>query len=623
MAEHPTELKPASRRWRRASLPAVAALLTGLLLAACTGPTKGSPSKASTASSAPGAPARGGTVTFALPPASTPNYIFPLAAGPYFTVANLSQFQALMFRPLYWFGEDGKPVLNTSLSLAHPPAYSDGGRVVTITLKPYRWSDGAPVTSRDVLFWMNLLKANRDQWAGYVPGDFPDNVTSMSAPNASTVIFHLNTRYSSRWFTYNELSQITPLPQQAWDKTSAKAADGNYDETPAGARAVYRFLNAQAERLSTYATNPLWQVVDGPWRLAAFTTTGQATFVPNRRYSGPDKPRIARFIELPFTTETAEYDALRAGRLTIGYLPPPDVAQKGLLAQQGYHLYPWVIFGFSFMRINFHNPTVGAIFHQLYIRQALQHLIDQRSYIEHLYHGYAVPTYGPVPVQPPNPYVSPAERHNPYPYSIQEAKKLLTSHGWSVTPGRAATCVSPGSGSGHCGAGVVRGASLVLHLQFASGNPPLQQEVEALKSSAGQAGIVIELSSAPADTVIANQAVCKPSQPSCSWEIQNYGAGWVYSPDYLPTGGDLYATGAGANKGSYASKTADKLIAATHTSSKLSALYAYENYISRQLPALWQPQADYQVTAVRTNLEGVVPQNPYAFIEPARWYFTK
>ncbi len=622
MSQRPPEPETSPGR-RPGLMVVVAVLLAALLLTACTGPAKKSSSGTSTASSAPGTPVQGGTVTFALQAASTPNYIFPLASGPYFTVANLSQFQALMFRPLYWFGEGGKPVLNPTLSLARPPVYSDGGRVVTMRLKSYRWSDGAPVTSRDVLFWMNLLKANKADWAGYVPGDFPDNVVAMSAPNPSTVVFHLNARYSSRWFTYNELSQITPLPQQAWDRTSAHSPDGSYDKTPAGARAVYRFLNAQAQHLSTYATNPLWQVVDGPWRLAAFTTTGQATFVPNRHYSGPDKPRIARFVELPFTTETAEYDALRAGRLTVGYVPPPDVAQKGLLTQQGYHLYPWVIFGFSFMRINFHNPTLGPVFHQLYVRQALQHLLDQGSFIRHLYHGYAVPTYGPVPVQPSNPFVSPAERHNPYPYSIHAARKLLTSHGWRVAPGRAATCVSPGSGPGHCGAGVSKGTTLVLHLQFASGNPPLQQEVEAFKSSAGQAGIVIDLSSAPANTVIANQAICKPSQPSCSWEIQNYGAGWVYSPDYLPTGGELYATGAGANKGSYSSRTADRLIAATHTSSRLSALYAYENYISRQLPALWQPQADYQITAVKSGLEGVVPQNPYAFLEPARWYFTK
>ena len=48
---------------------------------------------------------------------------------------------------------------------------------MTITLKPARWSNGEPVSARDVIFWINLLKANRADWASYVPGGFPDNVT--------------------------------------------------------------------------------------------------------------------------------------------------------------------------------------------------------------------------------------------------------------------------------------------------------------------------------------------------------------------------------------------------------------------------------------------------------------
>ena len=50
--------------------------------------------------------------------------------------------------------------------------------MVTITLKHYVWSDGETVSARDVGFWINLLKANKADWASYVPGGFPDNVVS-------------------------------------------------------------------------------------------------------------------------------------------------------------------------------------------------------------------------------------------------------------------------------------------------------------------------------------------------------------------------------------------------------------------------------------------------------------
>jgi peptide/nickel transport system substrate-binding protein len=97
------------------------------------------------------------------------------------------------------------------MSLGNPPLYSDRDRVVTITLKRASWSDGEPVIARDVVFWINLLKANRDDWASYVPGGFPDNVSAVKTLGGRSVRLTLNRSYNPVWFTNNELSQITPL----------------------------------------------------------------------------------------------------------------------------------------------------------------------------------------------------------------------------------------------------------------------------------------------------------------------------------------------------------------------------------------------------------------------------
>ena len=37
-----------------------------------------------------------------------------------------------------------------------------------------KWSDGTPVTTRDVEFWWNLVTNNKDEWASYKKGFFPD-----------------------------------------------------------------------------------------------------------------------------------------------------------------------------------------------------------------------------------------------------------------------------------------------------------------------------------------------------------------------------------------------------------------------------------------------------------------
>jgi len=73
-------------------------------------------------SEGPGKPTAGGTVTYALPPNTTPNYIFPFTPGQYFTQVKTGNLQYLLYRPLYWFGTNGLPYLNDRLSLADPPA---------------------------------------------------------------------------------------------------------------------------------------------------------------------------------------------------------------------------------------------------------------------------------------------------------------------------------------------------------------------------------------------------------------------------------------------------------------------------------------------------------------------
>ena len=282
-----------------------------------------------------GAKISGGTVSWAEAPATTPNYIFPMTSFAVCSVANTSDFSSLLYRPLYYYGNGYTPTVDYNYSVGQKPVFTDNDSVVTIKLNPWKWSDGEAVTSRDVELWINIYKANTANYCGYVPGLFPDNVTSMSTPNASTIVLHLNKSYDPEWFIYNELSQITPLPL-AWDRTSlsqkAPTSDtGNLpDTTKAGALKVYNFLNTQSKDLGTWVGSSVWDVVDGPWKLSAFTSDGEATFVPNPTYSGSPKPTIAKFVELPYTSDTAAFNEFSSGgpsAVTIGYLPPQDVPQ--------------------------------------------------------------------------------------------------------------------------------------------------------------------------------------------------------------------------------------------------------------------------------------------------------
>jgi peptide/nickel transport system substrate-binding protein len=602
---------------RKSLIRALAATSSAAFLLAACGTTTTSSASA----------VKGGTATFAEGPGAAPNYIFPLTPGGYFSVDNLAQFQILMYRPLYFFGVGTTPEINYALSIGNKPVFSNGNKTVTITLKHYMWSDGEPVTSRDVIFWMNLLKANKANWGAYVPGAFPDNVVSYSAPNSDTVVFQLNRAYNPTWFTYNELSQITPLPI-AWDRTSLSQpapkpnAANLPDTTASGAVAVYNFLASQAKSITTYGTSPIWSVVDGPWKLQSLSTSGRAVFVPNPSYTGPDKPKLAQFIELPFTSSAAEFNVLSSGHNAIdfGYIPQSDLGQKGRIESLGYTVQSWTSFGFNYFVENYNNPTYGPVFKQAYFRQAFQHLIDQPAWIKSFLHNYAVPSYSPVPLAPSNPFADSASRNNLYPYSITAAKNLLESHGWKMVNG-VMTCENPGTASNQCGAGISKGLALTLNLQYASGAQALTQEMEALQSAAAKVGIKVNLSQAPFNTVTANATPCSGS--SCTWQMENWGGGWDYNPDYYPTGGEIFTTGASSNYGSWNDSTTNTLINETHTSSNAQqALDAYQNYMARALPVVYTPSPVYEIAAISNNLKGVT-LNPYLNITPEQWYLTK
>jgi len=600
---------------RRVQLLALVSVVGSMVLAACTSSSSSGPTTQPRVS--------GGTATVALAPGDQFTYILPLLDSTDATGANIEYSEYLMWRPLYWFGSPGHVGLNLKYSLADAAVVtSSGGQTTaTIQLKPYRWSDGQPVTSRDVQFWFNELSANKNNWWDYTPGEFPDNVTAFKVLSPSRFSITFKGSYSSAWL-YNELGQLIPIPQHAWDRESANGPVGNYDLTPAGARAVYNFLAAQNKDLSTYATNPLWQVVDGPFRLASYaSSTGDATYVRNTKYSGPASGSIHALRIISFTSDTAEFDSLlSAGGISYGYLPFNDAAQVARVTGDGYKIEAWPTWGITYITPNFASPEVGPILKQLYVRQAMQHLINQAGYISSFLQGYGNATYGPVPLVPNSQFVSSAERQNPYPYNPATAVALLRGHGWKIVPNGTDVCTRPGTAANECGAGIAAGAKLSFSLQYSTGTQGVDEEVASLQSSFTQAGIQLALSGASFDTVVGNDSPC--AKPGC-WQLNYYGQGWYFNPGYNdPDGSAIFQSAGDDNEGAYASPTADGLMAKL-PSGGYPALYAYEDYLAQQLPVLWMPQFDFQISAVSNKLQGVYPQDPDSNIYPENWYFVK
>jgi peptide/nickel transport system substrate-binding protein len=611
------------RRLRRQAVAACGGLLAvGLVTAGC-----------GAAGANPGGdtPVGGGTVTYALQPNQTPDYIFPFTNGNAFTVVNTDTFQYLMYRPLYWFGDRALPYLNDKYSLADPPVYH--GQTVTFKLKKYMWSNGTPVTAQDVLFWVHMQQAvGAADWGGFVPHEFPTNISSIQAIGQDKIKMQIVGRYSRLWFTDNELSQITPMPLY-WDRTSATATS-NCAQVVSDCAAVYNYLNGQSKNPGTWPSSPLWSIVDGPWKLVTFSAQQGLTYKFNTSYSGPvAKHHVRTFIERPFTSEEAEYNVLQAGGsngLDVGYMPtvdapvPPPGAQLGTNPVGGYNLQAVYVWGLSYFPYNFSSADPQqAVVSQLYIRQAIQLLENQAAVIQGPLHGYGKVTAGPVGGYPPTKYLSPlAKRGDPYPYDPLQARTMLADHGWTLNPHGTLVCTDPGSGARQCGRGITRGTPLTLDLYYSTGTSWLESAVLQLKSNASQVGINIQTTGQPFNQVIAEVTGQACSSGKCPWEMADWGLGWSYSPDFMPTGDELFQTGAAANLGQYTNPHNDYLIEQTLHNYSNADMWKWENYLTTQLPVGLQPNGVSALVESIGSLH-IGTQSSTLSINPEEWYYVR
>ncbi len=621
------------RRGRKRHLATVAAVgVMALIAAGCS--SSGSP--ASSGSS--GAVVKGGTATMALPPGITNDWIFPFYAITNSSVYNSNEFQWMFYRPLYMFGANSNTnvTVNYPLSPADPPVYENGGKTVVVNMKGWKWSDGQTVDAQSLIFFLNMAKAEKSNWYAYAAGLLPDNIVSYKATGPDQVTMQLNHAYSSLWYTYNQLSELTPMPS-AWDVTSLGAKPGSggcsTDSAADGwakCKAVYTFLTAQSKIASTYATSPLWSVVDGPWKLSSFNTNGNVTIVPNTKYSGSPKPQLSAIKLVPYTSDAAEYTALKTGSVDIGYIPTADLAQKPANSYlpsvnplgSSYYLEPFLDYGIQYAQPNFNNPQVGFLIRQLYIRQAMQYAEDQPGISKAIWRGYATPGAGPVPTTPSNPFEPAIERENggqgPYPYDPAKATALLTSHGWKEVGG-VMTCQDPSK----CGSGISKGEQLKMTFVYSTGVAAATATYQAIKSEESQVGIDVTLLGESFNTIIGESAPCAPMGPKCNVQVFAYG-GWSFDgPGMEPTGEPLFATGAGSNSGNYSDPTMDKLINETHTSSSMSVFDQYATYGAQQLPFMWVPEPNpFAIQAVTSKLHGVT-FSPLFTLLPEYWHFTK
>jgi peptide/nickel transport system substrate-binding protein len=442
---------------------------------------------------------------------------------------------------------------------------------------------------------------------------------------SGTISFTFNQAYNPAWVQAVELGQIVPLPSKAWAKSSANGAQLDFTQ-PANAKAIYDYLTSQSKSLATYATNPLWQDVDGPFKISMYNTTdGSANFTANSAYTGSDKPKIANFDLKSYTSPTAEFNDLKSGNLTAGSIDPSDINQLPALKAEGYSFYGLPDFGFNDAFFNFEDKTdnFNNVVSQLYFRKAVAYVQDEQAEIKGPFEGAAAPQYSSVGVAPVSPYTPAVALTNPYPYSLASAKQQLTSNGWTVgnanTP---TTCTNPGTGPGQCGAGIPKGQDISFTFYYASTPEATQQTVTAIAGNLASLGIKVTLKSDTFNNVEANANVQSTPKYDDKWGMAMFGG---LTNSLYPSTNNEFNTGGSYNAGGYSNPTLDALIKADYASTDPTALTKELAAVTVDLPVLFTAAPDY-VYAWKNTLSGPASafQSMTQFqITPEEWFLTK
>src|SRR5215472_5112994 len=191
-------------RRRKIGVAGVAAVAaTALLAAGCGSSTSGGGTNTGSV--------KGAVATLPIVTGTGANCIYPFTGTQCYSVANYEDFEYQQVLPLYMFGGNSNTsvLVNYPLSPAEAPVYKNHGKTVVITLKPWKWSDGSTVNAKDLILDLNMLEAEKANFAGYPPGPFPENLPSHRPPAQTTVPLNLTQAYATTCLTQTQLAPLT------------------------------------------------------------------------------------------------------------------------------------------------------------------------------------------------------------------------------------------------------------------------------------------------------------------------------------------------------------------------------------------------------------------------------
>ena len=461
-----------------------------------------------------------------------------------------------MYERLLVPDEHGEPAPR----LAESYSVSEDGLSITYKIRQNaNWSDGTPITSKDVeLTWKILADKSYDGQNDVINGSYTvkgikdynegksENISGIEIVDDKTVTFHLDNYYP---FAALDIASMEVVPS-SWYGPLYKHGDCN------GLKSTY--------------TEP--GPVSGAYKLQSYEQGQEVQMEANDSfYLGT--PKIKNII---WKVDTADnvLQLLKSGEIDMDWVPAnndniDEIESAGFLGYQNY-----LDNGYSYISLNNSLPQ----FKDPAVRKALTVGLDRKKIVQ-----TASDKYGKVINIPESSaawtYKEPKET---YDYDLEKAKKILDDAGWKA------------------GADGIRekdGVKLSCHFLCPTGNDFYSTLLSVLDHDWKELGVDYT------GEQIDFNALCTKTDNK---DFEAYCMAWSLTA--IPGGDTLFPTGASQNYNSYSNEKIDKLtkdIAVEHDKDKIKELYGeYYDELNDSLPYICLQQKVRTYT-INSRIKGV------------------
>ncbi len=375
-----------------------------------------------------------------------------------------------------------------------------------------RFSDGSPLTAKDVVFtynWVMNPKVDAPRSRAYF-----DRIQEVRAEDDYTVVFQMREPYFMGFVTVAGMEILS-------EKYYSQFTPEEFSELPG------------------------LLFGSGPYRLEGDLRdwkpgSGRIQLVRNSQYWAP-RPGLDRIIFTEITDETARQTALGNGEVDMLAATPQQYLSMrdspSVLERNNMHVYDAINGGYRYIGWNQMRNGAPTRFADVRVRQAMSYLIDRNVIADRIMVGLAKPATGPF-----HPLGSQADPSiEPYPYDLEKGKALLAEAGYMDRNGD----------------GIIENASgepFRFTLTYPSGNPSTQEMVTYVRDALARAGIAVNLD--PGDWTIIQQRLTDRGFDAITL---GWGAGWVESDVFQMFHSSQIADG-GDNSIHYVSERFDELV---------------------------------------------------------------